>query len=63
MKQINQYKRPGKNGLRIYDDKDGQIDVVTFEIEKSFTTSPLSRPRVRELIQDLQSWLDKEVAE
>lgn len=63
MKQINQYKRPGNNGLRIYDDKDGRIDIVTFEIEGEFRTSPLSRPKVRQLIKDLQEWLDKEVAE
>ena len=63
MTQINQYKRPGKNGLRIYDDKDGAYDAVIFEIEGEFKTSPLTRPKVRELVQDLQAWLDKGVSE
>lgn len=63
MKKISEYKRPGKNGLSIYDGKDGKIDVVTFAIDGEFRTSPLSRPKVKQLISDLQGWLDKEVAE
>lgn len=51
------YEIRGRNSLTIDDSHQGErYKTITF----SGLTAPLSKPKVKELIQDLQKWLEEE---
>ncbi len=56
-----EYKLPGRNELIIDDrSQNERYKTITFEIRDNFIAAPLSKPKVKELVKDLQKWLKED---
>ncbi|MGF2118467.1 hypothetical protein [Enterococcus casseliflavus] len=55
------YEIRGRNPLRINDDDQGEhYKTLTFTVGYGYIAAPLSKPKVKELIKDLEKWLEEE---
>ncbi|MCR1932620.1 hypothetical protein [Enterococcus gallinarum] len=55
------YEIRGRNPLRINDDDHGEhYKTLTFTVGYGYISAPLSKPKVKELIKDLEKWLEEE---
>lgn len=55
------YEIRGRNPLRITDDDQGEhYKTLSFTVGFGFIVAPLSKPKVKELIKDLEKWLEEE---
>ena len=54
------YSIPGKNYLEIDDSHQGShFKTLSFNIRGEFMVAPLSKPKVKQLIDDLEKWLEE----
>ena len=54
------YQIPGRNELVITDEHQGEnYKTLTFGVRTGYIAAPLSKPKVKELIKDLQEWLEE----
>ncbi|MEQ7026338.1 hypothetical protein [Enterococcus gallinarum] len=55
------YEIRGRNPLSINDDVQGEhYKTLTFTVGYGYIAAPLSKPKVKELIKDLEKWLEEE---
>jgi hypothetical protein len=51
----------GRNSLRITDEFQGECyKTLTFNVGYGYFSAPLSKPKIKELIKDLEKWLEEE---
>ncbi|MGM0217671.1 hypothetical protein [Enterococcus sp. AZ126] len=58
MKRLKNYRIRGSNNLSILEDEEHKQ--ICFQVKDDFYVAPLNRKLVKELIKDLEGWLEEE---